>query len=120
MFEHHKEPLAPQHVFFKRIIRSVAVGLLIIAIALSVGISGYHFIEGLPWVDSFLEAAMILAGMGPSAVLHTTAGKLFAGIYALVCGLLLVFTVGITFAPFIHRFFHKMHVDVDAPKPKQR
>lgn len=122
MFEHRKEPVVPHHVFLWRFLRSLGFCALIILTSLSLGTLGYHFIEGLPWIDAYLEAAMISAGMGPSTTIHTTAGKLFAGTYAIYCGLVLIVTIGIGFAPIVHRFFHKFHVDTenDAPQKKHK
>jgi hypothetical protein len=74
---------------------------------------GYHVFERLSWIDSFLNASMILGGMGPVEQPQTFAGKLFAGIYALYCGLALITAAGVIFAPVIHRLIHKFHVEKD-------
>ena len=76
------------------------------------GICGYHYIEGIPWVDSLLNASMILGGMGPVDSLHTTAGKLFASFYALYSGLLLISLAGLMLAPVVHRLLHKFHIEI--------
>ena len=81
--------------------------------ALAAGTLGYHAIEGLPWLDALLNAAMILTGMGPVDRMQTSAGKLFATAYALASGVLFVTTVAVLFAPLVHRFFHHFHVEVD-------
>lgn len=80
------------------------------AVALSIGMVGYHQIAGLPWIDSFQNAAMILAGMGPVAQMTTTAAKLFAGLYAIFCGLSLITIMGIVLAPILHRVMHRLHL----------
>jgi len=72
---------------------------------------GYHVFEGLPWIDSFLNAAMIMGGMGPVNQLHSDAGKIFAGIYALYCGMVLLIAVAIFAAPIFHRFLHHFHME---------
>lgn len=72
---------------------------------------GYHLLEKMPWADSFANASMILAGMGPLRNLNTTAGKIFAGFYALFCGLIFVSIVAILLAPIFHRFLHKFHLE---------
>jgi hypothetical protein len=111
MFEHRRQALLPRKLFYTRLARSASAGLAIIFISLSLGISGYHFLEGMHWLDAFVNAAMILSGMGPVGELHTGAGKLFAGFYALYSGLALITTTGIVFAPVFHRFLHKFHVE---------
>lgn len=110
MYERHHEPLLPIGRFWRRLTRNFLAGTLVLLAALGVGITGYHVIEGLAWVDAFLEASMILAGMGPVMELHTQAGKLFAGCYALFSGLAFAALLGFVFAPIVHRFMHKFHV----------
>ena len=111
MYEHHREPLISREAFLRRIARSGGLASVVVLAALFLGVSGYHWIEGLPWVDSILNAAMILGGMGPVAELHTTAGKLFAAAYALFSGLMFIVVAGLLFAPVIHRFLHKFHLE---------
>ena len=115
MYERYNEPLIPREVYLRRIVRSGGVASAAILAALFLGVSGYHWIEGIPWVDAILNAAMILGGMGPVAELHTTAGKLFAAAYALFSGLMFIVMAGLLFAPVIHRFLHKFHLE-DDPK----
>jgi len=111
MYEHHREPLISREAFLRRVARSGGLAFAVVLAALFLGVSGYHWIEGLPWVDSILNAAMILGGMGPVAELHTTAGKLFAAAYALFSGLMFIVVAGIFFAPVLHRFLHKFHLE---------
>ena len=87
------------------------MGLGIVALSLGVGMLGYRGFEGLPWLDAFLNASMILAGMGPVDTLHTTGGKLFAGCYAIYSGIALLTSVGLMFAPLVHRFLHRFHLE---------
>lgn len=75
------------------------------------GVFGYHFFEDIGWIDSLLNASMILGGMGPVTELKTDAGKIFASFYALFSGIVFLVTVGIIFAPIVHRFLHKLHID---------
>ena len=110
-YERHHEQLAPRSVFVKRIIESLAIASGLIAIALSVGIVGYHFIAGFNFVDSLLEASMILGGMGPVRELPNDNAKMFASIYALFSGVILIALMGIILAPIAHRVLHKFHVD---------
>lgn len=111
MYEKPQEPLVSYATFIIRLIRSMAFGLFIIAVALYLGMLGYHFFESMSWVDAFANAAMILSGMGPLVPLTTTGGKLFAGCYALFSGLAFILIIGIIFSPIVHRFFHKFHVN---------
>ena len=87
---------------------AIALGLL--SVAISIGMVGYHEIARLDWVDSFLNAAMILGGMGPVNPLATTAAKLFAGVYAIFCGLVFLSVMGIVLAPVLHRVMHTFHL----------
>ncbi len=80
---------------------------------------GYRQFEGMPWIDAFLNAAMLMGGMGPIGELHTFSGKLFAGLYALYCGLLLLVAVGIMMAPVIHRFLHRFHIEAEKNKSRK-
>ena len=111
MIEHRYRPLLPRPLFYRRVARNAAFGLAFILVSLGIGMVGYHATEKLPWLDAFLNAAMILSGMGPVASLQTSAGKFFAGCYALYSGLALVTSIGIIFAPVFHRFLHKFHLE---------
>lgn len=111
MYEHRRKPLLPRPAFYARLARSFSIASAIIAGSLGVGMAGYHGFEGLPWLDAFVNAAMILSGMGPVAPLQTSAGKLFAGCYALFSGLAFITAIGIVFAPIFHRFLHKFHLE---------
>jgi hypothetical protein len=75
------------------------------------GMAGYHWLERLSWLDAFVNASMILGGMGPVAELHTTWGKLFAGCYALFAGIVFLVVVGVAFAPVVHRAMHRFHLE---------
>jgi hypothetical protein len=112
-FESKDEPLAPAARFFGRLAMSVLIGGLIIAASLFGGMVGYHSLEDMSWTDAYLNAAMILSGMGPIGDLKTESGKLFAGSYALYSGLILVVATGIVLAPVVHRFLHRFHLDDD-------
>jgi hypothetical protein len=114
MFEHRKEPLLPRGAFYRRLTRSIAVSLAIVAASLVLGMTGYHCFEKLPWLDAYLNAAMILSGMGPVAPIQTSCGKLFAGCYALFSGLAFITSIGVVFAPVFHRFLHKFHLESDS------
>jgi hypothetical protein len=111
MFEHRDEPLLPKSAFMRRLARYAIVAFGIDLVSLVIGMLGYHLAEDLSWVDSLLNAAMILGGMGPVNELHTTAGKLFASFYALYSGVVFVVVAGVLFAPVVHRFMHRFHLE---------
>ena len=111
LLESHRQPLAAPAVFYRRLTRLFAVAIAAVMLTLGLGTIGYHRIVGLPWVDAFLDAAMILAGMGPVAPIATTPGKIFAGTYALFCAFLLIVVGGLLLAPFFHRVLHRFHID---------
>jgi hypothetical protein len=120
MFEHRKEPLLPRRAFYRRLTRSVALSLAIVAASLGLGMTGYHWLEKLSWLDAYMNAAMILSGMGPVAPVQTSCGKLFAGSYALFSGLAFITSIGVVFAPVFHRFLHKFHLDSDSAENSRR
>ena len=112
MFEHVSKPVIPRPQFVSRLMRAVLLGLGMIVISLAIGMAGYFLLfPKLDWADAFVNAAMILSGMGPLAVPETTAAKIFSGCYAIYSGLMLVMSAGVIFAPLVHRFLHKMHAD---------
>ena len=90
----------------------MSAGAALIAASLLGGIAGFHYIVGYPWIDAFLNAAMLLGGMGPVGEAPVTVGgKLFAGLYALYCGLVVLIAAGIIFAPVAHRILHRLHFE---------
>ena len=103
--------VASPAVFAKRMVGAVGLSLGLILPALFIGIAGYHWIDKLDWVDSLLEASMILGGMGPVNPLHNDAAKIFASGYALFSGLVLIGVMGIILTPITHRVLHKFHVE---------
>ena len=112
-FESKRQPLLSRSAFTGRLIASFAASSLIIAVSLLGGMAGYHLFEGMSWIDSFANASMILSGMGPLAPLQTSAGKMFAGFYALYSGLALIVAIGVVFGPIVHRVLHRFHLDGD-------
>ena len=120
MNEQTPAPLLPRHEYLARFTRSLGLGLSIIAVCLGLGMVGYHCLEKLSWIDAFLNASMILSGMGPVATLQTNGGKLFAGFYALFSGLALISIIGIIMAPVVLRCLHKFHLDLYAKKNASR
>jgi hypothetical protein len=116
MNEHRTKPLLPKRAFALRVLRGLSLALGIIGLSLALGIVGYHFCEGLSWLDSLLNASMILTGMGPVNELHTVAGKLFASFYALFSGVVFITSVAILLAPLVNRFLHKFHLEFINPE----
>ncbi|MCX6950618.1 MAG: hypothetical protein NTV51_00280 [Verrucomicrobia bacterium] len=110
-----KRQLLPRREFIRRLGWSLAAGAALIVFSLSVGMVGYHTLAGLSWVDAFLDASMILSGMGPLSQLHSTSAKIFAGCYALYSGIALLMTAGVVLAPVVHRALHKFHLEDTAP-----
>jgi hypothetical protein len=111
MYENRVQELLQPVDFFFRVIRHGLFALVVVFAALMIGILGYHGFEGLPWIDSTLNASMILGGMGPVNPLQTSGGKLFASAYALFSGVLFIGLMGIMLAPFAHRLLHRFHVE---------
>ena len=110
-YERRHQKLAPLSVFARRVAGAVGVACCVIAVVLFIGVSGYHWLAGLDWVDSLLEASMILGGMGPVNPIKTTSAKLFASGYALFSGLVFIGIMGIVLTPVVHRVMHKFHVE---------
>ena len=109
MYEHHKERLLSRTGFLRRLARHVAVAVLVVAGSLFVGMAGYVHFEGLGWLDAFVNAAMLLGGMGPIWSPATSGGKLFAGVYALYAGMVFLVVASIILAPLVHRVLHRFH-----------
>lgn len=111
MFEHKKHPVLPFPQFLARMLRYFVYSFILISFSLLLGVLGYHFTAGLGWIDSLYNASMILTGMGPAAELTTNSAKVFASFYALFSGIAFLSTVAVFFAPVVHRFMHKIHIE---------
>ena len=112
-FEHRKQPLLPRKHFIRRLILTTLMGLGALAVWIIVGMVGYHALARLPWVDAFLNAAMIVGGMGPVDLLQNSPAKIFAGLYAILSGVIFLSVFGFLVAPVFHRFLHRFHLDRD-------
>jgi hypothetical protein len=117
MLESKYQPLASVGTFRKRIRKSVLTGIVILIISLLFGVVGYHYTGNIPWLDALHNASMILSGMGPVVEIKTVGGKWFSSFYALFSGIVFITNIGIILAPAIHRFFHRMHVQVEKERP---
>lgn len=111
MRESRKKHHTKRANFYQHVARNTLWGLMLTLIALFIGMEGYHLTEHMSWVDSFMNASMILSGMGPASTLNTTAGKLFSGFYALFSGLAFIAIIVIILSPVIHQFFRKIHLE---------
>ncbi len=104
-------PLAPRNLFLRRLAQNAGIALIAVGGSLVVGMWGYRYFESLTWLDSFLNAAMLLGGMGPVETPTTEGGKVFAGFYALYAGMVVLVAASILVAPVMHRYMHKFHLE---------
>ena len=111
MYEHHSQRLLPRREFFARWARHVGVVTILVLVSLAMGMAGYMGFEHLGWQDAFLNAAMLLGGMGPVNAPVSSGGKLFAGVYALYAGLFFIVAAGVILAPVLHRMIHRFHLE---------
>lgn len=114
-YERRSRPILSRQAFRRRLVQHGSLAFLFVAGSLAIGMAGYHAFEHLGWVDAFLNASMILGGMGPVDLPKSEAGKLFAGLYALYSGLAFLVTAGLVFAPVLHRILHRFHLDANEP-----
>lgn len=110
-FEHKSKPVIPIEQFYRRQMRFLGYAAVLLSGSLGIGMLGYRLSTGMSWIDAFLNASMILTGMGPVAQMDTFWGKLFAGGYALFSGVIFLSTVAVMFTPIVHRLLHLMHID---------
>jgi hypothetical protein len=110
-FEHRRQPLLSQSDFVWRFFKGVLLAFALLGLWLLLGMVGYHWIGALDWVDSFLNASMIVGGMGPVDPMHGSSAKIFAGCYAIASGVIFLSIFGLVFAPVFHRFLHKFHLE---------
>ncbi len=116
MYEPHGSPPVPRRVFLWRLANHFGIASGLVLGSLAVGMAGYIYFERLAWRDAFLNAAMLLGGMGPVNAPASPGGKVFAGLYALYAGLIFLAVAAITLAPVVHRLLHKFHWEDDAPQ----
>jgi len=108
-----KRRLIPHHQFKRNLLKNFLLATLLLFISLAIGTLGYMYFFCLGWIDGLLNASMILTGMGPVNVAHTDGAKLFASFYALYSGIAFLTSVAVIFAPVLHRFLHKFHLDLE-------
>ena len=112
-FEHRGQPPLGMRAFLMRLVQHGGLAATIVVGSLAIGMAGYHWLAGFRWVDAFLNAAMILGGMGPVGDLETSAAKIFAGVYALYAGMVFLVAAAIILTPMFHRVLHRFHWDAD-------
>ena len=115
MYEHHKEPVIGRRVYLTRILRHLALTISILAVSLLLGYLGFRHFADLKPMEAFVDACMLLGGMGPvkCASVESDSGRIFASLYALFCGIVFIVAMGVILAPVIHRFLHKFHFTDD-------
>ncbi len=111
MYEHRNQTPISRALFVRRLARQLLWAAALLSVSLGVGIVGYVTLEHLTWIDAFLNAAMLLGGMGPVNAPQSFGGKLFAGLYALYAGLVFIVTAALLFTPVLHRLLHRFHWD---------
>jgi hypothetical protein len=110
-FERRGQPVASRRKFLIRMLMAIGLWIVLTMVGLAIGIAGYAAFESMSFVDAYVNAAMILSGMGPLGELKTTGGKIFAGSYAILSGLIIVIATGFVLAPIFHRILHRFHVE---------
>ena len=111
IYENKRQPLAPAHVYYQRVLRNLLIATAILSVCLLAGILGYHYIAHIVWIDAIHNASMILGGMGPVVEVKNVSGKLFSSAYALFSGVAFITNIGFIMAPAVHRLLHKLHLD---------
>jgi hypothetical protein len=109
MYEHRTTAPLTRARFLRRFAVHFAVAQALVLVSLGIGMAGYSYFEDMPWRDAFVSSAMLLGGMGPVEPLETDGGKVFAGCFALYCGLVFIFVAGVLLAPVVHRLLHRFH-----------
>lgn len=111
MYEHRSSRLLNRRQFVGRLVRHLGLAIALVVISLAGGMVGYVRLAGMTWVDAFLNASMLLGGMGEVTELRSDGAKIFAGLYALYAGLAFIASASIIVAPIAHRILHKLHVE---------
>src|SRR5690349_9632805 len=119
-FEHRREPLISRAHFIQRLVRHGMWGLLIVGGSLAIDVIGYHVFARFSWVDSLLNASMLLGGMGPVGDLPNDAAKIFASVFALYSGIVFLVLAGLLLGPVFHRVLHRFHWEADQEKEQAR
>jgi hypothetical protein len=113
MFERHHQPLLPRDQFVARLFKNGMIAIVILAVAMGIGIVGFLLTGTHRVVDAFLQASMLLGGMGPVGKIRSDSAKIFASFYALFAGVVFLVSVGVLLAPVLHRLMHRFHLADD-------
>ena len=121
MYEHHRDPMISFAAFLRRLLRHAGIAIGIITGSLMIGVAGFHFLADISWMDAFLNASMLLGGMGPVGELQnwSASGKIFASVYALYSGLIFLIIAGVLFVPVFHRLLHHFHLEMADEKKRK-
>lgn len=112
-FEHrHQRPITSRQ-FARRMLDHGVYAIALVVVSLFIGAAGYRVFAGFPWMDSVLNSAMLLGGMGPVGEIHSTAGKMFATVFALYAGLVFLAVAALLLGPVFHRMMHRFHFEAD-------
>jgi len=113
IYEHRSQPLLPRKQFLIRLLYHTGISFSLLLVSLAIGVLGYRLLEGFSWIDAFLNASMILGGMGPVNTLITVPGKLFASLYAIFSGVIFLMGAGVFITPVAHRIIHRLNLEED-------
>ncbi|MBF0569849.1 MAG: hypothetical protein HQL18_03645 [Candidatus Omnitrophica bacterium] len=113
MFEHRHQPLLAQGKFIQRMCICALISVGMLAVTVFIGAVAYHSLEHLSWVDAFLNAVLVMTGLGLTVTLQSAAAKVFTSFYAILSAIVFFSVLAILFAPLIHRAFHRFHLDLD-------
>jgi len=116
MFEHYRQPLLPKKAFYLRMLRSLAISLVLILLTVCIGAVAFHIIEKFSWLDAALNCVLIMTGVGTVGIVNTPAGKIFTGIYSVIGTLIFFAVLAIIFTPLLHRLLHRFHLDIEKEK----
>lgn len=117
VYEARHQPPLTRARFARRLLGHIVIVAGLIGLSLAIGMAGYSVFESLSWTDAFLNAAMLLGGMGPVNMPLTEAGKLFAGCYALYAGIVFIIAAALLVSPVLHRVLHRFHWDESSHRP---
>jgi len=112
IFEHHTEPLVSRKAFLRRVAKCAGIAFLLLVGSIFIGAAVYHYAESLSWLESVLNAVMIMTGLGLVDTLHSTQAKIFTCFYAILTAIVFYMVLAIIFAPIIHRFLHRFHLEI--------
>ena len=120
VYESYTQPMISRRAFVVRLAKHFLLTLGIMAVWLAVGVAGYAWLGHLKPVDAFMNAAMIAGGMGPVDLMPDDGSKIFAGVYAIVSGVVIIGAAGVVLAPVLHRVLHAVHLDENDDQPEKQ